>query len=172
VRPCAVVFASIYLIAGSRTACGDEAVLGAMKAFREFCMGSNPSIDSITEAVKQRGYRLVVDRTVSGGARQKTWSAEDPTGKFSLIVTQSDVPNPGRVMCAVTLPKRTESGVEQALIEPSQFGAPDTRQRRGDGSDVMSWVRRFNWGTAEVNLTTQILTLSDESMLSVTYQLK
>jgi hypothetical protein len=172
VRPCAVVFASIYLIAGSRTACGDEAVLGAMKAFREFCMGSNPSIDSVTEAVKQRGYRLVVDRTVSGGARQKTWSAEDPTGKFSLIVTQSDVPNPGRVMCAVTLPKRTESGVEEALIEPSQFGAPDARQRREDGSNLMRWVRKFEWGTAEVNLVTQLPLLSNGSMLSVVYQLK
>ena len=135
-------------------------------------MGSNPSLDSITEAVKQRGYRLVVDRAVSGGARQKTWSAKDPTGNFSLIVTQSDVSSPGRVMCAVTLPTGTESGVEQALIAPSQFGVPDTRQRRGDGSDVMSWVRRFDWGTAEVNLTTRISTLSRESLLSIVYQLK
>jgi hypothetical protein len=75
-------------------------------------------------------------------------------------------------MCAVTLPKRTESGVEQALIEPSQFGAPDARQRREDGSNLMRWVRKFEWGTAEVNLVTQLPMLSDGSMLSVVYQLK
>jgi hypothetical protein len=175
VRLCAVVFASIYLIAGSRTACGDEAVLGAMKAFREFCMGSNPSIDSITDRVKDRQYKLIVDRTIAGANSstmlQKTWLVEDRTGEFSLIVTQNNDANARRVMCGVTLPKETELGVERALTEPSQFGPPDSRQHRVDGSNLVSWVRKFDWGTAEVNLITQLPTLSNGSMLSVVYQL-
>lgn len=176
VRPCTVVIALICVIAGSGPASGDEAVLGAMAAFRQFCMGSNPSIDSITEAVKQQNYKLVLDRTISGinfsTVRQKTWSVEDRTGGFSLILTQNDGANSSRVMCGVTLPKETERGVERALREPSQFGPPDTQQRREDGSNLVRWVRRFEWGTAEVNLITQLPTLSSGSMISVVYQLK
>jgi len=172
VRSCAVVFASIYLIAGSRTARGDEAVLGAMKAFRELCMGSNPSIDSVSEAVRQRNYKLVLDRTISGSVRQKTWSVEDRTGAFSLILTQNDGANSRRVMCGVTLPKETESGVERALTEPSQFGPPDSRHRGEDGSNLVRWIRNFEWGTAEVNLITQLPSLGNGGMLSVVYQLK
>jgi hypothetical protein len=104
--------------------------------------------------------------------RQKTWLVEDQTGEFSLVVTQNADASSGRVMCGVTLPKGTERGVERALIEPSQFGPPGTRQRREDGSNLVRWVRNFEWGTADVNLITQLPALSNGSMLSVVYQLK
>jgi hypothetical protein len=75
-------------------------------------------------------------------------------------------------MCGVTLPKDTEREVERALLEPSQFGPPDTRQRRDDGSNLVRWVRNFEWGTADVDLITQLPALNHGSMLSVSYQLK
>ncbi len=103
-------------------------------------MGSNPSIDSITDRVKDRQYKLIVDRTIAGANSstmlQKTWLVEDRTGEFSLIVTQNNDANARRVMCGVTLPKETELGVERALTEPSQFGPPDSQ----------SWRRYFGHG--------------------------
>jgi hypothetical protein len=75
-------------------------------------------------------------------------------------------------MCGVTLPKETESGVERALTEPSQFGPPDSRHRGEDGSNLVRWIRNFEWGTAEVNLITQLPSLGNGGMLSVVYQLK
>jgi hypothetical protein len=159
-----------YLLVFPSMAYGAESVLGAMKAFRELCLGSNPSIDSVSQAVKLRAYRLVIDRTIPGSdVRQKTWSVEDKTGSFSLIVTQNDSTS---VMCAVTLPRETESEVERALTEQSHFGPPDSRQHREDGSALLRWERSFDWGTAEVDLVSHLPTLGNGGMLSVAYKLK
>ena len=99
------VIALICLILMSSVACSAESTLGAMKAFRELCLGSNPSIDVVSEAATLRDYKLVIDRTIPGSdIRQKTWFAEDETGSFSLILTQN---NSKRVMCGVTLPRET-----------------------------------------------------------------
>jgi hypothetical protein len=101
-------FALICLILVSSVACSAESALGAMKAFRELCLGSNPSIDVVSEAAKLRHYKLLIDRTISGSEiRQKSWFVEDETGGFSLILTQN---NSKRVMCGVTFTKRNKIG--------------------------------------------------------------
>jgi hypothetical protein len=68
--------------------------------------------------------------------------------------------------------KRGGTGSRTDPCRAIPFWPPDTRKRRDDGSKMLISVRRFDWGTAEVNLIAEIPSLRDQSRLSVTYQLQ
>jgi len=153
----------------------DPTVLGAMQSFQDFCLTGDLSIETIADTAKSRHYKLVVDRLLPGPNNStlvnKTWQVLDSTGDFALTVTQDSGLNPVRsFQCGVTLPKGTETNVELALKDPSHFGVPERTDVNADGSRVVRWTQKFEWGTAAVSLSSHIPSLQGGSMINVLYR--
>jgi hypothetical protein len=169
------VIAAWFAICWSNEALSNPPVLGAMQTFHEFCMTNYASIEDISNAANSRHYHLVVDRLLPGPNNStlvnKTWQIADSTGDFVLTVTQTDGLNPVRsLQCGVTLPEDTENNVELALKNPSNFGIPDGSDVGVDGSRIVRWTRKFDWGTVAVSLSSHMPSLHGGSMLNVLYQ--
>lgn len=169
------IIAAWFAVLWSSGALSDPNVLGAMQTFKEFCMTNYSSIDEIANAADSRHYHLVVNRRLSGPNNStlvnKTWEIVDSTGDFALTASQSYGMNSVRsLQCGVTLPKDTETNVELALKNPSNFGVPDGADVGVDGSRIVRWRRKFDWGTAAVSLSTHMPSLHGGSMLNVVYQ--
>jgi len=146
-----------------------------MQSFQDFCLTGDLSIETIADTAKSRHYKLVVDRLLPGPNNStlvnKTWQVLDSTGDFALTVTQDSGLNPVRsFQCGVTLPKGTETNVELALKDPSHFGVPERTDVNADGSRVVRWTQKFEWGTAAVSLSSHIPSLQGGSMINVLYR--
>lgn len=171
-----VASAVVSLIGAWPSLCGCEPVLGAMQAFRDYCLGANPSLEAVSIAASQHKLKLAMERKLpgDGGAIiQRTWIVEDQTGNYSLTVAQGEGSKESqRVLCGVTLPQGVEKAVELELSEPEHFGNPDEHRTNPDGSTPIRWVKSFDWGTAEIGLLDQIPSLQGTSMLNIRYTLK
>jgi hypothetical protein len=169
------IIAAWFAIFWANETLSDPTVLGAMQAFHEFCMTNYHSIEEIAGVANSRHYHLVVDRLLPGPNNStlinKTWQVVDSTGDFALTVTQSYGSSPVRsLQCGVTLPRDTETNVESALKNPSNFGAPSGLDQGVDGSRTVRWTQKFDWGTVAVSLSGNIPSLHGGSMLNVLYQ--
>lgn len=170
----AIMVAACSVVWGN-AAFADQSVLGAMQSFQDFCLSGDLSMDALSNAAKERHYKLIVDRRLPGPSQStivnKTWQVTDTTGDFALTASENEGGSSGRsFQCGVTLPSGTEKSVESALQDSSHFGTPDQVKTELDGSKLVRWVRRFDWGTATVSLASQVAQLKGGSMLNVVYQ--